>query len=226
MDHDAINVTTSPHLSPARPTRADNHQLDQSHTASVKYDDDQEEILNELDVSLLICSIGIGLIGQADMLEDDITEPSPEIERRTTTFTSSEPFRIHTSSSQIFDPAPGLFRHTTYSSLPPTPVGEPDDLGHPELRNGGLDDISDRMNHKAEPKDGKMRTGAVDLDDGRADYDVPEHVPSSGEQERRWLGSGLWDLFMDEVGAEDWDGWVAEAKSYVPPFSTTIQANM
>lgn len=134
---------------------------------------------------------------------------------------------IHTSASEIFSqmPPPPLTRHTTYSSLPPSPRLEAEkqfDIAARGLGIREMEHVLERLTAKAVADNAEedelffpARSRRNTLDRGEEngrERDVrspsPELLPSEGEG----AGLSLWELLKDESG-DEWEGWVVEGKS-------------
>ncbi|KAK4685453.1 transmembrane anterior posterior transformation protein 1, partial [Tremellales sp. Uapishka_1] len=158
-------------------------------------EDDVQEILHEQ---------------EAEELENNLTRYSettshtPSAHRRTTSLAP-----LHTSASELFHAltAPSMSRQTTYSSLPPSPREAHVDLdfgrhglGIRELEQLGEDD-------RFWPA--LSRRNTFEGERARARTPEPE-VEAEGDKAEE--GMSIWELLRDEVGAEEWDGWIVEGK--------------
>ncbi|KAI9632300.1 eukaryotic membrane protein family-domain-containing protein [Dioszegia hungarica] len=119
------------------------------------------------------------------------------------------------SASDIFGSVvpPPLTRHTTYSSLPPSPrlADEGSEL-YARLGKRGLG-ISE-----LESKLGQLMDDGVDVDEvfwpARSRRGTMEQTerPVLEAREETVAEPSLWDLLKDEAGAEGWEGWAVDGK--------------
>jgi hypothetical protein len=119
------------------------------------------------------------------------------------------------SASDIFGSVvpPPLTRHTTYSSLPPSPrlADEGSEL-YARLGKRGLG-ISE-----LESKLGQLVDDGVDVDEvfwpARSRRGTMEQTerPVLEAREETVAEPSLWDLLKDEAGAEGWEGWAVDGK--------------
>lgn len=148
---------------------------------------------------------------------------------------------VHASASEFFqtplldyDPdndevdrphMPVLTRQTTYSSLPPSPRFEEyqstdrrqfdealerlqSDHHHRSKSNQEVNPVDDLGFGTSPRKTGRRSDADADADDAKV-----VDLGKADEQETDLPdGLSLWDLLRDEVGVEDWDGWIVDGK--------------
>lgn len=123
---------------------------------------------------------------------------------------------------------PVLTRQTTYSSLPPSPRFE--DYGKLDRDRRHFDDALDRLSAGLHQRSKSSHEGVPPVtelgfsptvqesdEQGLANGNAEE---AAGRRERDDThadevgaeGLSLWDLLRDEVGVEDWDGWIVDGK--------------
>lgn len=126
---------------------------------------------------------------------------------------------------------PTLTRQTTYSSLPPSPRYEPYELGQEVDKRRGFEEALERLTRtrssvddtrakEGEDQHESKRTRQDEAVGGKAAVgkDVNRKSGTSRDQreheqlETEGEGLSLWDLLRDEVGVEDWDGWIVDGK--------------
>jgi hypothetical protein len=130
------------------------------------------------------------------------------VRKRSKIATSIAALDLPSHASEIFGRPPPLSRHTTYSSLPPSPRLGLDDYGSriKELKDTltHIDDVIGDNEEVFWPA--RSRRGTIDesqrpqLEEER-DLGLPPVAPRSS----------LWDLLTDEAG-EGWDGWAVDGK--------------
>ena len=134
-----------------------------------------------------------------------------------------------TSASEIFSHMvpPPIARHTTYSSLPPSPVHDFDvksrGLGIRELEDvlGHLDrqtpdHVEDEfLSAESSGNETDRQASTKEVDETR-DREGDARSPSPGRFESLGRlgkeGLSLWELLKDERGTDDWEGWVVDGK--------------
>ncbi len=151
---------------------------------------------------------------------------------------------LHTSASEVFSQVslpPPLTRHTTYSSLPPSPRHESRlDFGISKTQGLGIRDLEDMLVKLTSSNTETPRFDRKDFDNAGEDDEFwpassrrqsvieihPEGAqsPPSDVDHGRGVSKtdqnshkdvSFWDLLKDEVGAEDWDGYFVDGKWYV-----------
>jgi hypothetical protein len=118
---------------------------------------------------------------------------------------------------------PPLTRQTTYSSLPPSPRYE--DYDFPSSKNGsiGVKEFEEALGRIGGLRRSSVSASAVPLHrdgpglglgTGPAPKRESSNIRKEQEEAKNVDGEGLsmWDLLRDEVGVEDWDGWIVDGK--------------
>jgi hypothetical protein len=103
---------------------------------------------------------------------------------------------------------PPLTRQTTYSSLPPSPRFEDYDIGTVKVK-----EFEEALGRLAK---GGLRRSSVSASAVPRSFSVDDIRTASGvgkvEDKEEDEGMSMWDLLKDEVGVEDWDGWIVDGK--------------
>lgn len=100
---------------------------------------------------------------------------------------------------------PPLTRQTTYSSLPPSPRYDEYDIGTEKVK-----EFEEALGRLAK---GGLRRSSVSASAVPRSLSVNDLRPSDGKvEEKEDEGMSMWDLLKDEVGVEDWDGWIVDGK--------------
>ena len=133
---------------------------------------------------------------------------------------------VHSSSSaKLAHPTlPPLSRQTTYTSLPPSLRVDTESNFARGLGILELDEILEKLHAKAGPGmanglSGKGTWSATSRQttegDGQDRTRVASESPARADEEKKWSGGyGIWDLLIDEVGAEEWDEWVVNGNKW------------
>ena len=108
---------------------------------------------------------------------------------------------------------PPLTRQTTYSSLPPSPRYEDYDFA-------GKVDIKEFEEALGRIGKGGLRRSSVSASAVPRSLSVNDMLSGGGsgggagksEETEEDAGVSMWDLLKDEVGVEDWDGWIVDGK--------------
>jgi hypothetical protein len=102
---------------------------------------------------------------------------------------------------------PPLTRQTTYSSLPPSPRYDEYDIGTEKVN-----EFEEALGRLAK---GGLRRSSVSASAVPRSFSVDDMrtagVRKAVEKEED-EGMSMWDLLKDEVGVEDWDGWIVDGK--------------
>jgi hypothetical protein len=112
------------------------------------------------------------------------------------------------------NPMPPLTRQTTYSSLPPSPRYEDYDFST-KVNVKEFEEALGRLG-KGALRRSSVSASAIprplgeskDEDSGKVKEKKRSEV-EGGDQDQ---GLSMWDLLRDEVGVEDWDGWIVDGK--------------
>jgi hypothetical protein len=103
---------------------------------------------------------------------------------------------------------PPLTRQTTYSSLPPSPRYDEYDIGTEKVK-----EFEEALGRLAK---GGLRRSSVSASAVPRSFSVDDMRTTSGvpkvEEKEEDEGMSMWDLLKDEVGVEDWDGWIVDGK--------------
>lgn len=103
---------------------------------------------------------------------------------------------------------PPLTRQTTYSSLPPSPRFEDYDIGTEKVKE--FEEALGRLTK------GGLRRSSVSASAVPRSFSVDDIRTAGGvgkvEEKEEDEGMSMWDLLKDEVGVEDWDGWIVDGK--------------
>jgi hypothetical protein len=111
---------------------------------------------------------------------------------------------------------PPLTRQTTYSSLPPSPRYEQYDFAETKIKGKEFEEALGRLVNGDGKEKGRILSlnvpAYVDLNqsgmtEGRGQVKVEKENEEINEE-----GLSMWDLLRDEVGVEDWDGWIVDGK--------------
>ncbi len=161
----------------------------------------------------------------------DIRHRPRPVQHKSSSNAPLSPLALHTTSSAIFDHPgiPPLSRRTTYSSLPPSPGLEIDLDFSRGVGKQELEEVLERLNAKAGPATARLQDVKKKGEESWSVRPTSEtaNVGNAGqgdgtrsdspEGKKRVEASGIWDLLKDELGAEDWDGWVVDGKWYASP---------
>jgi len=115
---------------------------------------------------------------------------------------------------------PPLTRQTTYSSLPPSPRYEDYDFPSKNVGVGvGVKEFEEALGRLGGLKRSSISASAVPLAFTRNDLGGSvDNIKGKGkvvereEETKDGDGLSMWDLLRDEVGVEDWDGWIVDGK--------------
>jgi hypothetical protein len=113
---------------------------------------------------------------------------------------------------------PPLTRQTTYSSLPPSPRYEDYDFSGKSGASIGVKEFEEALWRIGGLRRSSVSASAVPLHrDGLGlGTGRTQKRESSGDGQEGKNGDGeglsMWDLLRDEVGVEDWDGWIVDGK--------------
>lgn len=113
---------------------------------------------------------------------------------------------------------PPLTRQTTYSSLPPSPRYE--DYDFPSKNAGvGVKEFEEALGRLGGLRRSSVSASAVPLAFTRnglggsvVDAKGKGRVLEREEETKDGDGLSMWYLLRDEVGVEDWDGWIVDGK--------------
>ena len=103
---------------------------------------------------------------------------------------------------------PPLTRQTTYSSLPPSPRYDEYDIGTEKVT-----EFEEALGRLAK---GGLRRSSVSASAVPRSFSVDDMRTTGpgrkAEEKEEDEGMSMWDLLKDEVGVEDWDGWIVDGK--------------
>jgi hypothetical protein len=102
---------------------------------------------------------------------------------------------------------PPLTRQTTYSSLPPSPRYDEYDIGTEKVK-----EFEEALGRLAK---GGLRRSSVSASAVPRSFSVDDMRTAGvrkAEEKEEDEGMSMWDLLKDEVGVEDWDGWIVDGK--------------